>query len=154
MKRIILVALALTVVGMLQAQTDEPISQRIEVTRQYVPELEGARKIDLEPRMTDTVTLKPDIEYSITPTPWHSVFGTKPIGAVCISTAEYKREKPAYLMVGGGYPAQSTLDFRLGLPVGRDTRMGFYADHYGQWARLENNLQQKERGSWTALTMR
>ena len=153
MKRIILVALALTVVGMLQAQTDEPISQRIEVTRQYVPELEGARKIDLKPQMTDTVTLKPDIKYSITPMPWHSVFGTKPIGAVGNSTAEYKREKPAYLMVGGGYPAQSTLDFRLGLPVGRDTRMGFYADHYGQWTRLENIFQQKERGYWTENTI-
>lgn len=58
--------------GVLTAQEDAAsITQRIEVTRQYVPELGEAQKLDFPPRMADTVTLKPDISYAITPTPWN-----------------------------------------------------------------------------------
>ena len=92
--------------GVLTAQEDAAsITQRIEVTRQYVPELGEAQKLDFPPRMADTVTLKPDISYAITPTPWKSVFDTEPIAPVAISTAEYRHQRPFYLMLGGGYPA-------------------------------------------------
>lgn len=136
MKKTVLAAVAaLLATGMLHAQTDTTtISQRIEVTRQYVPEVGGARKLDFQPRMADTVTLKPDISYSITPTPWRSVFGTDPIAPVSISTAEYERHRPLYMLLGGGYPAQSFLDLYADLSTLRDTRFGIYARHYGQWS--------------------
>ena len=123
--------------GVLTAQEDAAsITQRIEVTRQYVPELGEAQKLDFPPRMADTVTLKPDISYAITPTPWKSVFDTEPIAPVAISTAEYRHQRPFYLMLGGGYPAQSRLDFYAAFSTPRDIRAGVYANHVGQWAKL------------------
>lgn len=110
------------------------IDQQIEVTRQYVPEVEGARKLDFSPRMNDTVTLKPDIDYSITPTPWKTVFGTEPIAPVGISTAEYERPMPYYLRLGGGYPGMSMLDFYVD-KSGRGHRFGVNVNHYGEWQR-------------------
>lgn len=125
------------------------LERRIEVTRQYMPEVEGARKIDFPPRMQDTVTLKPDIKYSITPTPWKSVFGTTPIAPVAISTAEYKPFKPLYLMLGGGYPAQSAVDLYAAFPTRGDVRAGVYVNHYGQWSKLKNDAGVPKDAKWT-----
>lgn len=130
---ITIVAALLFVPELLAQENKTPMSQQIEVTKQYVPEIEGARKLVFSPNIGDTVTLKPDINYSITPTPWKSVFGTEPITAVNISTAEYRPLRPFYLKAGGGYPAQSVLDFYMLLPTGEKGRFGAYVNHYGQW---------------------
>ena len=125
--------------GVLCAQESESLNRRIEVTRQYVPEVEGARKLEYAPRMTDTVTLKPYIDYSITPTPWKSVFGTEPIEPINISTARYEPAWPFYLRIGAGYPLASMANLRASFGS-RDTRhFGIYADHYGQWQQLVDN---------------
>ena len=148
-----LAALSAAACGTASAQ--EPtggISQQIEVTKQYVPEVEGARKLDFEPRMGDTVTLKPDIRYSITPTPWKSFFGTKPIEAVGISTAEYVPERPAYLRIGLGYPLQSVADFYADTRAGRDGRIGFYLNHELQWDSSDRNFYRDRAGMVTQWT--
>ncbi len=117
------------------------IDQQIEVTRQYVPEVEGARKLDFRPRMNDTVTLKPDIDYAIHPTPWKTVFGTEPIAPVGISTAEYTRPYPYYLRLAGGYPGMSLLDFHVDKST-RTNRFGVHVNHYGEWIRQERPVEE------------
>lgn len=151
MKKRVLIAIAvamLPAVGKSQ-QDDTSLERQIEVTRQYVPEVEGARKIDFAPRMQDTVTLRPEIKYSITPTPWKSVFGTTPIAPVAISDAEYKPVKPAYLMLGGGYPAQSAADLYVAFPTRRDVRSGLYLNHYGQWSMMKSESHGWQDAAWT-----
>ena len=141
MRKIILTATVLFAasgVG-LRAQENESLSRRIEVTRQYVPEVEGARKIDYAPRMSDTVTLKPYIDYAITPTPWKSVFGTQPIEPVAISTARYEPNLPFYLRAGAGYPLTSTANLRASFGNPRARHFGIYADHDGLWQHLIDN---------------
>lgn len=136
--------------GVVSSQEESTsLERKIEITRQYVPEVEGARKIDFPPRMQDTVTLKPDIKYSITPTPWKSVFGTTPISPVGISTAEYRRPYPVYMLVGGGYSPQSALDLYAAFPSRPDVRAGMYLNHYGQWAKLENDAGFLKNAAWT-----
>lgn len=136
--------------GVASSQEESPSMERkIEITRQYVPEVGGARKIDFPPRMQDTITLKPEIRYSITPTPWKSVFGTTPISPVGISTAEYRRPYPVYMLLGGGYPAQSALDLYAAFPSRRDVRAGMYINHYGQWTKLENEAGFLKNAAWT-----
>ena len=127
---------ALVAVAQTARAQNPTIDQQIEVTRQYVPEVEGARKLDYRPRMNDTVMLKPEIDYAIRPTPWRSVFGTEPIAPVGISTAEYARPYPYYLRLGGGYPGQSLLDFAVDKST-RTTRFGVLLNHYGEWQRRQ-----------------
>ena len=138
MRKIIFITatlLAASSVGV-HAQENESLIRRIEVTRQYVPEVEGARKIDYAPRMGDTVTLKPYIDYAITPTPWKSVFGTEPIEPINISTARYEPINPFYLRAGAGYPLTSTANLRTSFGNPSDRHFGIYADHDGQWQHL------------------
>lgn len=137
MRKIILTAAVTLFAGAVATaqNTGGQITQQIEVTREYVPEISGARKLYFQPQIGDTITLKPDIHYSITPTPWKSVFGTEPITPVAISTAEYRPERPFYLKVAAGYPLQTALDFYAGVPCDPSRgRFGVYLNHYGQWA--------------------
>ena len=136
MKSYMILCCALVAVAQTARAQNPTIDQQIEVTRQYVPEVEGARKLDYRPRMNDTVMLKPEIDYAIRPTPWRSVFGTEPIAPVGISTAEYARPYPYYLRLGGGYPGQSLLDFAVDKST-RTTRFGVLLNHYGEWQRRQ-----------------
>ena len=139
-KIIFTVSAILLTAGVLCAQENESLNRRIEVTRQYVPEVEGARKLEYSPRMTDTVTLKPYIDYAITPTPWKSVFGTEPIAPIDISTARYEPMQPFYLRIGAGYPLASLANIRASFGNRASRHFGIYADHSGQWQQLIDNL--------------
>ena len=43
------------------------VEKRVEVTKAYVPSVEGASKLAVVPDMTDTVKMRPEIDYTITP---------------------------------------------------------------------------------------
>lgn len=136
MRKIILTAVVVICAVAVSAQnTGGSITQQVEVTKDYVPEISVARKLYFQPQIGDTIMLKPDINYSITPTPWKSIFGTKPIAPVSISTAEYSPARAAYIKVASGYPLQTALDFYAATSgdVSRG-RFGVYLRHYGQWA--------------------
>lgn len=131
---------ALAAVAAAAQQPDEVISRQIEVTRQYVPEVGTATKLDFEPRMDDTVTLKPQIRYRITPTPWKSVFGTEPIEAVSISTAKYESAGSTFMELGLGYSAQSLFSLRSSGRLGRHGIIGGAADHFGEWGKGHGDM--------------
>lgn len=151
MRKTILTAAIILCAATLSAQNPGgQITQQIEVTKEYVPEISGARKLYFQPQIGDTITLKPDIDYSITPTPWKSIFGTEPITPVDISTAEYRPARPYYIKAAAGYPFQTALDFYAGVPCDPSRgRFGVYANHYGQWSKLPNMEGTKVPSSWT-----
>ena len=41
------------------------VEKRVEVTKAYVPSVEGASKLAVVPDMTDTVKMRPEIDYTI-----------------------------------------------------------------------------------------
>ena len=125
------------------AQSQNTISQQIEVTREFRPDVARASKLDIPPRTTDTVSLRPVIEYSITPTPWKTTFDTQPIKPIRISTAEYHTMWPYYLRAGGGLPGMTLLDFYATARLDKNTYLGSYMNHYGEHAKLENDLGEK-----------
>lgn len=58
------------------------VEKQVEVTKAYVPSLEQAVKLRIEPDMTDTMTLRPEIDYTITPLSLQTTLGTRPIRPV------------------------------------------------------------------------
>ena len=63
MKRVLLIILALPMFISAFAQ----LEREVEVTKQYVPKLPPARKMDMVPDMVDTVSIRPEIDYTIAP---------------------------------------------------------------------------------------
>ena len=43
------------------------VSKHVEVTKKYTPEIGDAQKKDIAPNMVDTITIRPEIDYTITP---------------------------------------------------------------------------------------
>lgn len=49
----------------------------VEVTKAYVPSVEGASKLAVVPDMTDTVKMRPEIDYTITPLSLQTTLATR-----------------------------------------------------------------------------
>ena len=95
--------------GSAMAQEGE-LNKQVEVNKEYVPDVGKAVKLGIVPRMTDTVSLRPEIGYSIRPSVWHTGFGVPAINPVRLSTAAYRPSAPFFLKAGVGYPFERVLD--------------------------------------------
>ena len=87
------------------------VEKVVEVTKTYVPGLQSAVKLPVQPDMTDTVLMYPDIDYSIAPLSIETSFRTRPIRPASVTYWEFNRPRRCYLKAGAGYPLNSELDF-------------------------------------------
>ena len=130
------------------AQEDE-LNRHVEVNKEYVPDVGKAVKLGIIPRMTDTVSLRPEIDYSIRPAVWHTGFGVPAIQPVRLDMTAYRFTEPFFLKAGMGYPLQSLVDF-YGHWDSRQGGGGVYVNHYGQYADIKNDAGRKEPATETA----
>lgn len=144
MKRILILmaaAGAALLPGMVSAQVDK----QVEVTRAYVPTIERAPKLTVQPDMTDTVRMRPEIDYHIVPLALATNLETRPIRPATVTYWEFNRPLPFYLKLGGGYPANSALDFYAST---QQAGIGYalaYVNHEGWWGRLRNEAGERTR---------
>ena len=108
MKKMLIVAALAAVLPQLAAAQ---VEKQVEVTKAYVPSVEGASKLAVVPDMTDTVQMRPEIDYTITPLSLQTTLATRPIRPATVTYWEFNRPLPFYLKVGMGYPFNSVLDF-------------------------------------------
>lgn len=138
MKKIIIsFAAALAAVS---AAAQDDISKQLEVTKAYAPVVGQADKIAVEPRMSDTVQLRPEIAYSIIPTAWRTSFGTARLHPATMSVTPYEKHRPFYLRAGAGYPLQSTADLYFNPYMGNRSTLGFFFNHRGMFQNIENDM--------------
>ena len=104
MKRFWLIAACAAVVPQLVAAQ---VEKRVEVTKAYVPKVESALKLAVEPDMTDTTRMRPEIDYTVTPLSLQTTLATRPIRPATVTYWEFNRPLPFYLKVGAGDPAHS-----------------------------------------------
>ena len=52
------------------------VTKQVEVTKNFAPEIGTAKKMEVAPNMVDTITLRPEIDYTITPRSFASALGT------------------------------------------------------------------------------
>lgn len=114
------------------------VDKQVEVTRDYVPDVAPARKLPVEPDMTDTVRMRPDIDYSITPLSWQTNLATEKFRPATVTYWNFNRPQPFYLKAGAGYPLHSVGDLYLST---QNPDVGYamlYANHRGDYADIEN----------------
>ena len=68
---------------------DGRLDRQVDVSRDYAPEVKGAQKLLVMPNMSDTVALRPDFDYTITPSAWTTGFGVAAINPVRLEASTY-----------------------------------------------------------------
>ncbi len=140
MKRISALALLCFAFGTLSAQ----VSQQVEVTKAYVPHVGPAGKLAVEPRMTDTVALRPVIEYSVEPRSWSTEFEARRITPASVSANPYHVSRPFYVKAAVGYPLQSVLDAYVSKSDDAGNTVGAFLKHYGSYSKRKNDYDSRQ----------
>jgi hypothetical protein len=138
MKKLIITAISLCAVGVTTAQDD--ISKQMEVTRAYTPHIGQATKLTIIPQMVDTVRLRPEVRYTITPTAWQTVFETTKYAPARLDIAPFQKQTPFYVRAGLGYPLMSTADFYYNPYMGNGSTFGVWLNHRGSFSHIENEV--------------
>ena len=114
------------------------VAKHVEVTKAYVPEIAEAVKLPVEPNMVDTVKMRPEIDYSISPKMYATDLATHRFKPATVTYWEFNRPKNFYVKVGAGYPLNSVGDLYASI---HNTRVGYllaYLNHDGEYAKLPN----------------
>ncbi len=116
------------------------VTKQVEVTKAYIPEVSKAVKLPVVPDMTDTVRLRPEIDYTVTPLALATNLSTEPFRPASVTYWEFNRPQPFYLKVGAGAPLNSVLDFYASTQnPGTGYAVG-YLNHAGDWAKIRNDF--------------
>ena len=115
MKKMLIVAALAAVLPQLAAAQ---VEKQVEVTKAYVPKVESASKLAVQPDMTDTARMRPE-----TVTYW-----------------EFNRPLPFYLKAGAGYPLNSVLDFYASSQNPSTGYVVGYVNHEGRYADIKNDF--------------
>ena len=137
MKRILFAAALLAA---LPCSVSAQVEKRVEVTKAYVPSVESAAKLAVEPDMTDTVKMRPEIDYTITPLSLQTTLATRPIRPATVTYWEFNRPLPFYLKAGAGYPLNSVLDFYASSQNPGTGYVVGYVNHEGRYAKIKNDF--------------
>ncbi len=116
------------------------VEKQVEVTKSYVPQLEQAEKLAIEPDMTDTMQLRPEIDYTITPLSLQTTLATSPMRPAKVTYWEFNRPRPFYAKVGVGYPWQSVADFYAATQNPGTGYAMAYLNHDGRYADIKNDF--------------
>ncbi|MCC8035651.1 MAG: hypothetical protein LIO77_06960 [Rikenellaceae bacterium] len=126
-------------------EPERDLDRSVDVSREYLPDMERAHKLTIAPQLSDTVALHPDLEYTVTPSPWMTGFGVAAINPVKIDAASFEPLQPFYLKAGFGFPARSTVDIYGTTTSTGGGYAGGYLNHTGNWSKLRSDYGQKER---------
>lgn len=137
MKKMLIIAALGAVLPQLAAAQ---VEKQVEVTKAYVPKVESASKLAIQPDMTDTARMRPEIDYSITPLSLRTTLSPRPIRPATVTYWEFNRPLPFYLKVGAGYPLNSVLDFYASTQNPSTGYVMGYINHEGQYAEIRNNF--------------
>ncbi len=122
------------------AAAQEELSRQLEVTRAYAPRVDRAAKLPVVPDMTDTVKLRPRVEYRITSTASSTSFETRPYAAATIGAMALPEMRPFYLRAGVGVPFVTELDLYYTPQLKAGRAFGMFANHAGSYSRILNDM--------------
>ncbi len=135
MRRYITTLFALCAVSF--AASAQVVDKQVEVTKKYAPEIGEAYKMEVAPNMVDTITIRPEIDYTVTPRSFASALGTHRFNPATVTYWEYRRQYPFYLKLGAGYPLNSVGDLYASTHRADVGYLTGYINHYGQYSKLK-----------------
>ncbi|MBQ5715696.1 MAG: hypothetical protein IIV60_04985, partial [Alistipes sp.] len=129
MKRVLYTALLLLLPALSMAQ----VSKQVEVEKDYTPSVGKAQKLAMVADMTDTMMMRPDIEYSFSPRSYETSLLTQNFKPATISYWDYARKRLLYVKAASGVPFVSEGDVYVSTyNKDRGYAMG-YVNHSGDY---------------------
>ncbi len=119
------------------------VKKSVEVEKSFVPELSQSHKMSMQPDFTDTVKIRPDIDYTIQPKSLNSDFSADLFRPATVTYWEFNRPKPFYLKAGVGYPFASGVDFYASTQNSSTGYAMLYLNHDGDYSKIENDAKFK-----------
>ncbi len=114
------------------------VDKQVEVTKAYIPQIESSQKLKLEPDMSDTVRLRPEIDYTITPRTISTVLSTRQYQPATVTYWEFNRPERGYLKAAIGAPIASDLDFYISNTNPNTNYVIGYVNHDGKYAKIDD----------------
>ncbi len=136
MKKIILILAGVLAAGSAGAQV---LEKQLEVTREYTPRVAQAAKLGVKPDLTDTVKLRPDVEYDIRSSAWKADYPVGKLSKATVDTWALRNSKVVYVKLGAGLPVGTTGDIYFTPRVGRRGELGIYGNHRARWADVKRD---------------
>ena len=113
------------------------VEREVEVTKQYVPKLPAAKKMDFQPDMVDTVAIRPEIDYTIVPKSFASALSTEKFRPAKVTYWEYAKSYPFYIKAGAGYPLVSEVDAYASTNRADVGYLSAYVNHRGSYSDIQ-----------------
>jgi hypothetical protein len=130
------------------------VAKHVEVTKDYAPSVSQAQKLSSLPDMTDTVTMRPDIDYTITPRSYETSLETRNFKPATITYWDYSRSRPLYASVAMGAPLQSEADAYIST-FNKDKGYAMaYVNHWGDYRNRRNLLDERVKKSTAEMSNR
>lgn len=114
--------------------------KQVEVTKVYVPQVGDAHKLAVAADLTDTVRMRPDIDYSITPHTWQTSLKMRDFNPATATYWDYNRPKMFYARLAAGYPLTTAGDLYFTTHNPKVGYVGAYVNHEGDFERRRTAL--------------
>jgi len=121
----------------------EKIEKEVRVVKAYEPTLSGAAKIKVFPEADDTLTLRPDFEYSIYPRPLQYRRGVRPIQAARMESDLLPELYGSYLRLGFGSYTTPVGELSISSRRNRNGVLSLYINHMSSQGKVKLDNEQK-----------
>lgn len=130
------------------AQTND-LKKEVQVVRPYEPSISDANKINLQPKIIDTIKVNPNFTYSIIQRPIETYFSPTPLSAARMVSEPLPDLHMSYMRVGIGNTATPLAEAYLSSNRNKDYLYGAWVRFFNTNPKLEltNNLKVKAPAS-------
>lgn len=119
------------------------VQKQVEVSKDYTPTVSTAQKLAIQPDMTDTVMMRPDVDYTVTPRSFETSLMTENFRPATITYWDYYRARPLYARAAIGMPLSSEVDGYIAT-YNKDRGYAMaYVNHWGDYRARHNLLDEK-----------
>lgn len=144
MRHIITLTMALLPVGMTgQMLAQQEIDKEIVVVKPYEPSLSDAFKINVLPRVSDSISIRPDFKYTIEPRKFETAFHVRPISPAKLVGVPLKKLYKSYLKIGIGNYLIPLGELRINSLRSKKSQWGLALRHYSINGNIKLDNEQK-----------
>ncbi len=121
------------VLALVPATAVAQVEKQVVVEKNYIPTVGSAQKLSMVPDMTDTVMMRPDVDYTISPRSFETSLMTEKFRPATISYWDYQRSRPLYARAAAGVPLASEADVYVATHNKDRGYAMAYLNHWGDY---------------------
>ena len=142
-RNILMAALLLMCVNSGGIQAQEEINKEIVVVKPYEPSLSDAFKINVLPTVSDSISIRPDFNYTIEPKKFQTDFHVRPISPAKLVDASLQKLYKSYLKIGIGNYLVPLGELRINSTRLKKGQWGLALRHYSINGKIKLDNEQK-----------